>query len=102
LYVFFWVFPWRQIKLATKAEYAAAIRQEKSRSWKEYCNVTSEVNPWNAIYKMTAGKTKRVAHTTTLRQQDGSLTKDLQGTLSLMIQKFAPEDNQENDNDNHR
>jgi len=51
---------------------------------------------------MTAGKTKRVAHTTTLRQLDGSLTTDLQGTLSLIIQKFAPEDNQEDDTDNHR
>jgi hypothetical protein len=70
--------------------------------WKEYCNAISEVNPWNAIYKMTAGKTKSVAHTTMLRQLDGSLTTDLQGTLSLMIQKFAPEDNPEDDTDNHR
>jgi len=92
----------REKYLVSKAEYAAAIRQEKSRSWKEYCNATSEVNPWNAICKMTAGKTKRVAHITTLRQLDGSLTTDLQGTLSLMIQKFAPEDNQEDDTDNHR
>jgi hypothetical protein len=51
---------------------------------------------------MTAGETKRAAHTTTLRQQDGSLTKDLQGTLTLMIQKFSTEHNQEDDNDNHR
>jgi hypothetical protein len=50
---------------------------------------------------MTAGETKRAAHTTTLRQKDGLLTKDLQGTLTLMIQKFAPEDNHEDDNDNH-
>jgi hypothetical protein len=92
----------REKYLITKVEYAAAIRQEKNRSWKEYCNVSSEVNPWNAIYKMTAGKTKKVAHTTTLRQQDGPLTKDMQSTMTLMIQKFAPEDNQEDDNENNR
>ena len=56
----------------------------------------------NEIYKMTAGKTKSVAHTTTLRQLDRSFSTDLQDTLSLMKQKFAPEDNQEDDTDNHR
>ena len=92
----------REKYLNTKAEYTAAIRQEKSKSWKEYCNATSEANPWNAIYKMIADKTKRATYTTTLRQQDGSLTKDLHTTLMLMLQKFAPEDNQDDDNDNHR
>jgi len=92
----------REKYLVSKAECAAAIRQEKSRSWKEYYNATSEVNPWNAIYKMTTGKTKSVTHTTTLRQLDESLTTDLQGTLSLMKQKFASEDNQENGTDKHR
>jgi hypothetical protein len=54
--------------LASKAEYTAAIRQEKSKSWKEFCNVTSAINRWNAIYKMAAGKTKHAAHITTLKQ----------------------------------
>jgi hypothetical protein len=88
--------------LASKAEYAAAIRQEKSKSWKEFCNVTSTINSWNAIYKMAAGKTKRAAHITTLRQQDGLLTTNLQGTLLQMIPKSAPDDNQEDDTDTHR
>jgi hypothetical protein len=51
---------------------------------------------------MTTGKTERAARTTTLRQQDGPYTTDLQDNLMLMIQKFAPEDNQEDDNDKHR
>ena len=75
---------------------------KKSKSWKEYCNVTSEANPWNAIYKTIADKTKRATYTSTLRQQDESLSKDLHTTLTLMLQKFAPEDNQDDDNDNHR
>jgi hypothetical protein len=44
--------------LAAKAEYTAAIRREKSKSLKEFCNLTSVTNPWNAIYKMPVGKTK--------------------------------------------
>jgi hypothetical protein len=53
--------------LASKAAYTAAIRREKIKSWKEFCNVTSATNAWNAIYKMAAGKTKRATHITTLR-----------------------------------
>ena len=87
--------------LAAKAEYAAAIRQEKSKSWKEYCNATSSANPWNAVYKMAAGKTERATHTTTLRQPDGSLATDIPSTALLMIQKFAPEDNQGDDSETH-
>ena len=77
--------------LVSKAEYAAAIRREKSKSWKEFCNMTSATNPWNAIYKMAAGKTKRTAHITTLRHQDGLMT-SLQDTLLQMIKKFAPDE----------
>jgi len=64
--------------------------------------MTSATNPWNAIYKMAAGKTKRTAHITTLRQQDGSMTTNLQDTLLQMIKKFAPDDNQEDDTETHR
>jgi len=58
-------------------------------------------NPWNAIYKMAAGKTIRATHITTLRLQDGSLTTNLQDTLLHMIQKVAPDNNQEDDTDTH-
>jgi len=39
---------WGQRKeqyLATKAEYTVAIRREKSKSWKEFCNLTIATNP---------------------------------------------------------
>jgi len=85
--------------LASKAEYAAAIRREKIKSWREFCNLTSVTNPWNAKYKIAAGKTKRTTHITTLRLQDGSLTTNLQDTLLHIIQKFAPDDNKEDDTD---
>ena len=58
-----------------KAKYAATIRREKPKSCKEYCNST-EANPWNAVYRLAAGKKKINTQLTTLRQPDGSLTKD--------------------------
>jgi hypothetical protein len=64
--------------------------------------VTSAINPWNAIYKMAAGKTKCTAHITTLRQQDGSMTTSVQDTLLQMIKKFAPDDTQEDDTEINR
>jgi len=59
-------------------------------------------NPWSAIYKMAAGKIYRAANITTLRRQDGSNATDLQDTLGLMVQNFAPDDNLEDDEEIHR
>jgi hypothetical protein len=42
--------------LEGKAQYAATIKREKLRSWKEYCNITTVANPWNEIYRLAAGK----------------------------------------------
>ena len=62
--------------------------------------MTSATNPWNAIYKMMAGKTKQAAQITTLKLKDGTLT-NIQDTLLHVIQKLAPEDNQEEDAETH-
>jgi hypothetical protein len=35
--------------LDQKSKYAATIKREKTKSWKEYCNLTTEANPWNAV-----------------------------------------------------
>jgi hypothetical protein len=59
-----------------KATYAATIRKEKIRSWKEYCNMTTAAKPWNAVYNLAAGKKNTTTLTTTLRKPDGSLTTD--------------------------
>jgi len=42
-----------------KLQYQAAIKREKFKSWKEYCNFTSATNPWNAVYKLASNKIKR-------------------------------------------
>ena len=42
-----------------RAKYQATIKKEKLNSWKEYCDLTSGNNPWNAIYKPAKNKTKK-------------------------------------------
>ena len=39
-----------------RRQYQAAVRKEKTRSWKEYCSVTSPINPWNEVYKLASNK----------------------------------------------
>ena len=58
--------------LEGKATYAATIKGEKIRSWKEYCNMTTAANPWNAIYNLAAGKRNTTTQITTLRKPDDS------------------------------
>jgi hypothetical protein len=77
-----------------KSKYAATINTERTRSWKEYCNLTTEANPWNAVYRLAAGKKKNKIHITTLQKPDGSLTKDTKEILRLMLEYFTPEDNE--------
>jgi len=41
----------RKRKYFEKKKYQNEIKQEKFNSWKEYCIVTSSVNPWSQVYK---------------------------------------------------
>ena len=52
--------------LEGKAWYTSTIKNEKVRSWKEFCNITPGNNPWNEVYKIAAGKRKRKLNLTTL------------------------------------
>jgi hypothetical protein len=64
--------------------------------------MTTYTNPWNEAYRLAAGKRKSTTQMTTLRKPDGTLTEDLQETLKLMLEHFAPEDNQHDDSDLHK
>ena len=55
--------------MATKAELAAAIRRERYTSMIGYCTMTSVTNPWSGIYRILAGRDKRDAPQTTLKQK---------------------------------
>ena len=91
----------KEAYFAQKAKYAATIKREKTKSWKEYCNLTTEANPWNAVYRLASGKKRTNTQVTTLRKPDGSLTSDTKETLRLMLEYFAPEDN-DLDNNHHK
>jgi carboxypeptidase C (cathepsin A) len=83
------------------SKYAATIKMEKTKSWKEYWNLTTEANTWHAVYRLAAGKNENNTQITTLRKPDGSLTRDMPETLRLMLECFNPEDNELEDNDHH-
>jgi len=88
--------------LEEKARYAATIKREKTRSWKEYCNLTNSANPWNEVYRLAAGKGKTPTQITTLRRPDGTYTVDTKETLKLMLEYFTPDDKELEDNDHHK
>jgi hypothetical protein len=44
--------------IKAKAEYQAAVRKEKTRTWKEYCTMTSPFNACNKVYKLASIKTR--------------------------------------------
>jgi len=56
--------------------------------------MTSITNPWSGIYRILAGRDKRAAPQTTLKQKDGTLTTNLQETIQCMLQILTLEDNQ--------
>ena len=57
-----------------KKKYQAAIRREKTNSWKQHCTITTPNNPWNEVYKITAGKMRETLTLTTIRRPDRSTT----------------------------
>jgi hypothetical protein len=85
--------------LEGKAQYAATIKREKLRSWKEYCNITTAANPWNEVHKLAVGKRRYYTLFTSLRKLDGTLTTDLEETVKLMLEHFTPEDNAQDDSE---
>jgi len=82
-------------------QYQAAIKREKFKSWKEFCNLTSATNPWNTIYKPASNKAKRSQSLTTLQKPDGSLTTDINGTITYMLDYLIPKDEVDNESDYH-
>jgi hypothetical protein len=88
--------------LEGKEQYAATIKRENFRSWKEYSNITTGANTWNEVYKLAAGKRRYYSLFTSLRKPDRSLTTNMKGTDKLMLEHFTPEDNVQDDCEFHK
>jgi hypothetical protein len=85
-----------------KTKYQAAIKREKIKSWKEYCNLTSDRNPWNAVYKIASNKAKRSQTLSTLQKPDGSITTDINETVTYMLDYLIAKDEEDSDSDYHK
>ena len=84
-----------------KRLYQAHIQQEKTKSWKQFCSATTS-NPWNAAYKISAGKIRNQSILSTIRKTNGTYTEDMESTLHYMMDYFVPDDNKESDSDYQR
>jgi hypothetical protein len=80
--------------LDQKSKYPATIKREKIKTWNEYCNLTTKAKAWNALYRLAGGKMGTNTQITTLRNPDGSLTRDTKETLRHMLEYFTPEYNE--------
>ena len=85
-----------------RKKYQNEIKKEKFNSWKEYCSVTSSVNPWSQVYKLAAGKVRNNTIMTTLRKPDGSESTNIQDTIKTMMNHFIPEDIEEEESYYHK
>jgi hypothetical protein len=83
-------------------KYQAAIRKEKTNSWKQHCTITTPNNPWNEVYKLAAGKTRETLTLTTLQKLDSSRTSNKDETLQTMMDLLIPEDSTQDDTIQHK
>ena len=85
-----------------KTKYQAAIKREKSKSRKEFCNLTTDTNPWNAVYKIASNKAKRCQTFSTLQKPDGSITTDINETVTCILDYLITKDEEDSDSDYHK
>jgi len=85
-----------------RREVQIELNNRKFQSWKQYCEVSSAINPWNEVYKLASGKHKKTTTLTTVRLPNGQLTTDTKSTLNAMLNHFVPSDNECSDNQHHR
>jgi hypothetical protein len=85
-----------------KKKYQAAIRMEKTNSWKQHCSLVTPNNPWNEVYKLAAGKIRESLTLSTLQKPDGSKTTNIDETLQTLMDLLIPEDNTQDDTSQHK
>ena len=77
--------------------YQAKLRQEKLKSWKEFCSRTENSNPWNAVYRLATGKLQYKTTLSTLNTRKDIYTTDIESTFNQMMEHFIPEDSKSTD-----
>ena len=73
----------------------------KSAKWKDFTNcITSCNDPWK--FARMAMKEKNQSSISSIKKDDGTLTKDIAETASVLLDKFFPDDNEEDDTPDHK
>jgi hypothetical protein len=82
--------------------YQAKLREEKLRSWKNFCTSIDSSNPWNAVYRYAAGKLCSKSSLSTLKMSNNTYTTDTISTVDRLLDHFVPEDNEGRDEAHHK
>jgi hypothetical protein len=77
-------------------------KKGKIESWKEFCNLTSSTNPWNAVYKLVLNKVKTSETLSTLQKPDGSLTTDINKIITYILDYLNTKVEVDKDSDYHK
>jgi hypothetical protein len=72
--------------------YQTKLREEKIRSWKEFCTSTDSTNPWNAVYRYAARKLHEKPTLSTFKTSDNTYTTDTVSTVDRLLDQFIPDD----------
>jgi hypothetical protein len=73
-----------------KIQFKNMINTAKTKSWKKFSETDK---PWELPYKISAGKIKLNKPISTLKKDDGTITKDPKETMSYLLEKLFPIDN---------
>jgi ribonuclease HI len=92
----------RLLYLECNRLYQAKLREQKLKSWKDFCTSIESSNPWNAVYRYAAGKLRSKPTLSTLKISNNTYTTDIQSTVNQLMDNFIPEDSEYNDRVHHK
>ena len=84
----------------SKATYATRMEETKKEKWAEFCRESTTANPWGAVYRVLRGR-RRTGIRETICTDEG-WTRDARDTGEKLLERFFPEDKQEEDEQRHR
>jgi hypothetical protein len=72
----------RTLYLECNRLYQAKFREQKLKSWKDFCCNIDSPNPWDAVYRYTAGKLSTKQTLSNLKASNNNYTTDIQAQLT--------------------
>jgi hypothetical protein len=80
----------RMLYLECNRLYQAKLREQKLKSWKDFCTSIDSSNPWNAVYRYAAAKLRRKPTLSTLSQQQYLHNTFTKQEIQAVLEKFDP------------